>query len=391
MSARADRTYSRDRTIVERLGAWYDEHARDLPWRRTRDAYAIWVSEVMLQQTRVETVIPYFHRFLERWPDVRALAGAPLDDVLGAWAGLGYYRRARIMHATAREVTAERGGRFPTEHAALRKLGGIGEYTAGAVASIAGDERAALVDGNVARVLSRVEGIAGDPKSTDGRKRLWEVAWRLVPADRPGRFNQALMELGARVCTPQAPRCAHCPLAAVCVAARDGRTAELPTASPKRARPRVRLWAVVVRCGEAKLLLRRDPHGKSALFAGLWEPPMFEADSAAAAMTSVHALGVELQGPLEERGTVRHVLTHRELEVTVAVTEVRRAVRPALDGGSSTYDRAAWVTADDEGPALSTLARKVLAAASTAQMHLPVAAGVEPRKKVPARPPARRR
>jgi A/G-specific adenine glycosylase len=362
---RADRTYSRDRDIVERLGAWYDEHARDLPWRRTRDPYSIWVSEVMLQQTRVETVIPYYQRFLERWQDVRALAAAPLDDVLSAWAGLGYYRRARIMHATAREVTERYGGKFPTESGALRELGGIGAYTAGAVASIAGGERAALVDGNVSRVLARVEGIGEDPKSTAGRKRLWDAAWRLVPTDRPGRFNQALMELGARICTPQAPRCGQCPLRGSCVAEREGLTAALPAPSPKRARPRVALWAMVVHCGERTLLMRRDPHGKSALFAGLWEPPMVEADGVEAAAAALRCLGVVTDTPLEDRGGVRHVLTHRELEVTVGVARAKRAdsVTPPAGG---TYDLAEWVEPDAGARALSTLARKILAAAERA-------------------------
>jgi A/G-specific adenine glycosylase len=364
--ARADRTSRRDGDIVERLGAWYDAHARDLPWRRTSDPYSIWVSEVMLQQTRVETVIPYYRRFLERWADVRALAAAPLDDVLSAWAGLGYYRRARIMHATAREVTEHHDGRFPTEHAALRELGGIGEYTAGAVASIAGGERAALVDGNVARVLARVEGIAHDPKSSAGKKHLWAAAWRLVPADRPGRFNQALMELGARVCTPQAPRCTQCPLRGPCVAERDGLTATLPVASPKRARPRVSLWAAVIRRGQRTLLMRRDPHGKSALFAGLWEPPMVEADGVEAAVAALRALGVVADTCLEHRGHVRHVLTHRELEVTVAVARAKRGASVSPPAGGI-YDRAEWVEPGKGAHALSTLARKILAAAERAQ------------------------
>ena len=192
--------------IALRLGRWYDESARDLPWRRTRDPYAIWVSEVMLQQTRVETVVPYYERFVARWPDVSSLAQADVEEVLAMWSGLGYYRRARVMHRAAREVTERFGAEFPRDLDGLRALPGVGAYTAAAVASIAAGVRAPLVDGNVARVLSRLVGIDDDPKTAAGRARTWAEAERLVPADRPGRFNQALMELGATVCLPREPR-----------------------------------------------------------------------------------------------------------------------------------------------------------------------------------------
>jgi A/G-specific adenine glycosylase len=352
----------RDATIVERLGRWYDREARDLPWRRTRDPYAVWVSEVMLQQTRVETVVPYYRRFLARWPDVHALARADLDEVLSAWSGLGYYRRARVMHLAAREVTERFGGAFPTDVEQLRSLPGVGAYTAGAVASIAGEVRAPLVDGNVARVLSRLEGIEEDPKSAAGARKLWAAAERLVPADRPGRFNQALMELGARVCVPREPGCADCPVRAPCAAATTGRQAELPSASPRRARPRVRVVAAVVIHGRSLLLARRHAAG---LFGGLWEPPMVEASSIDEARPALCGAGVDPGVSLEPAGSVRHVLTHREMEVLVVRARVRRRFAPA-QAIQATYDRIAWLDPDAADVGVSTLARNVIARARAA-------------------------
>jgi len=347
---------ARDRAIVERLGAWYDAEARDLPWRKTRDPYRVWVSEVMLQQTRVETVIPYWERFMGRWPDVRSLARADLDEVLAAWSGLGYYRRARVMHQAAREVTERYGGAFPTDVEALRSLPGVGAYTAGAVASIAGEVRAPLVDGNVARVLARLESMDEDPKSAPGVRRLWSAAERLVPADRPGRFNQALMELGARVCVPKQPRCDACPVCAFCAAAASGRQRELPAASPVRTRPRVRLVATVLACQREVLLARRNPSG---LYGGLWEPPMLQAPGVSEARAALVSLGFTRRLPLREVGTLRHVLTHRELEVVVALAPVaRRALPKSLPAG---YDRIAWTDPQAAELGISTLARKILA------------------------------
>jgi len=195
------------KSIRRALLDWYRANRRDLPWRRTRDPYAIWISETMLQQTRVETVIPYYERFLERFPDVAALADAESDDVLGAWAGLGYYSRARNLQAAARQIAERHGGRVPDDVEALRALPGIGRYTAGALASIAFDRPEPIVDGNVARVLARVKGIREDVKQPAVVKRLWEEAARLARGPAPGDLNQALMELGATVCVPGEPRC----------------------------------------------------------------------------------------------------------------------------------------------------------------------------------------
>jgi A/G-specific adenine glycosylase len=207
---------------------WYRANRRDLPWRATRDPYAIWISEAMLQQTRVETAIPYYERFLARFPDLQTLADADSDDVLGVWAGLGYYSRARNLHAAARIVVDEHAGELPDDAEALRSLPGVGRYTAGAVASIAFDRPEPVVDGNVSRVFARLRGIRDDVRKAATVRRLWEEAAALVRGPHPGDLNQALMELGARVCTPRAPRCPVCPVAHHCEAQRGGDAEALP-------------------------------------------------------------------------------------------------------------------------------------------------------------------
>src|ERR1700678_2232545 len=213
-----------------KLLAWYVAERRDLPWRRTRDPYAVWLSETMLQQTRVDTVIPYFQAFIRAYPTLDDLARAPEQGVLSLWSGLGYYRRARLLHAAARRVAAEHGGRLPSEVAELRTLEGIGAYTAGAIASIAFKRRAALVDGNVARVLARLFAVEQDVKSAAGAAHMWRLAEDLLPdGDRdPGDWNQSLMELGATVCVPREPKCDACPVRDLCLARERGIAGRLP-------------------------------------------------------------------------------------------------------------------------------------------------------------------
>ncbi|HSD89485.1 MAG TPA: A/G-specific adenine glycosylase, partial [Kofleriaceae bacterium] len=263
--------------VASAVVAHYTRDRRDLPWRRTRDPYAIWVSEIMLQQTRVQTVIPYWERWMTRFPTVRALAEAPLDDVLAAWAGLGYYSRARNLHAGAQAVATKWAGALPSRAAELREVPGIGPYTAGAIASIAFGERAPLVDGNVARVLARAYGITEDIKSTAGQKALWsragEVMAALPAGHAPGDLNQGLMELGATTCAPTSPRCLVCPLAQLCVAARTGRQDELPVVPARKKEselPILSRAAVWIEADGHVVLARRSPEG---LFGGLWELP----------------------------------------------------------------------------------------------------------------------
>jgi A/G-specific adenine glycosylase len=336
--------------IAPALLRWYRANRRDLPWRRTRDPYAIWVSEIMLQQTRVATVIPYWERWLTRFPTVQALAAAPLDDVLACWAGLGYYSRARNLHAGAREVVAAFAGAMPADAAELQRIPGIGRYTAGAIASIAFGRPAPLVDGNVARVLARLHAIEDDVKSTAGSARLWQLAADLVPAADPGDFNQALMELGATICTPTQPRCPDCPLVAGCRAHAEGRAAELPRTPPrKRAAdlPRLDRSAAWIEQRGRVLLARRVPDG---LYGGLWELPA--ADSRAALSAAV-APGLELLAarPVAEW---EQLLSHRRLRIRLYPARLTGRLAGPADAG---YDRVAWQP-------LASLDRRALAAAT---------------------------
>jgi A/G-specific adenine glycosylase len=316
--------------IAAAVVAHYARARRDLPWRRTRDPYAIWVSEVMLQQTRVQTVIPYWERWMAKFPTVRALADAPLDDVLAAWAGLGYYSRARNLHKGAQAVR-ERG--LPSKASELRDVPGIGPYTAGAIASIAFGEKAPLVDGNVARVLARVFAITDDIKSTAGGKALWLRAGQLMDAlpaaHAPGALNQGLMELGATLCSPTGPRCLVCPLAKHCRAAIEGRQDELPVVAKRKSLDelpvlsRAALW---LQAGDKIVLARRRAEG---LFGGLWELPQGEDR-----LDVARALGVTA----DDDAVAYHdqVLTHRRLRIAVF-----RAGMPArlVAGALSGYDQ----------------------------------------------------
>ena len=312
--------------IASAVVAHYGRVKRDLPWRRTRDPYAIWVSEIMLQQTRVATVIPYWERWMAKFPTVSALAGASLDDVLAAWAGLGYYSRARNLHRGAQAVGSTWGGALPRRAAELREVPGIGPYTAGAIASIAYGERAPLVDGNVARVLGRVFAIEHDIKSTPGGKALWARAGELMSAlpnpAAPGDLNQGLMELGATVCSPTQPRCLVCPLAKLCIANATGRQAELPVMPVRKKTSELPILArtlVWIARGEEIVVVRRAPEG---LFGGLWELPPLEI---------AEQLGVTV-----DRTPVAHhdqTLTHRRLRVTVIRGAMpTRLVEPADPG-----------------------------------------------------------
>src|SRR5206468_1019369 len=221
-------------SFAERLVAWQHTHGRhDLPWQHTRDAYRIWLSEIMLQQTQVATVIPYYQRFVAAFPDVRALAAAPLARVLEHWSGLGYYRRAHHLHGAAKAVVADHGGVFPTAAATLAALPGIGRSTAAAIATFAGGPPAPILDGNVKRVLARHRGIAGFPGAVEVERELWRNAEALLPRRDATAYTQALMDLGATVCTRAQPRCSECPVAADCVARATGRIAELPSPRPK--------------------------------------------------------------------------------------------------------------------------------------------------------------
>ncbi|GAB4521713.1 MAG: hypothetical protein Tsb0020_40260 [Haliangiales bacterium] len=331
---------------------------RDLPWRQRRDPYATWVSEIMLQQTRVATVIPYFERWMTRFPDVAALATAPLDDVLALWSGLGYYSRARNLHRGAQVVMAEHGGALPKTAAGLRALPGIGRYTAGAIASIAYGLPEPLVDGNVARVLARLYALEGDIKSSATTRALWQLATELVPDDSPGDFNQGLMELGATVCTPTKPTCLLCPLAERCAARQAGRERELPrTGARKRPAelPQISAQALWIERHGQLLLGRRHPRG---LFGGLLELPQTggsgDPDDLLSAVLSARYQLLSPQ-PVHEH---RQVLTHRRLHIQVFAAHLA-AKSPARLGkvGRQRYDKLIWHRLD-------TLAERGLSAAT---------------------------
>jgi A/G-specific adenine glycosylase len=258
------------RWLVPRLLAWFSRHRRDLPWRRDRDPYRIWVSEVMLQQTQVATVVPYYERFLARFPTLADLAAADEQEVLRLWEGLGYYRRAHDLLRSARQLLAERGATFPADASALVGLPGLGEYTRNAVLSQAFDLRLPILEANSQRVLSRLFGREEDPRQGPARRWLWQAAEALLPARRVGEFNQALMELGSLVCTPASPRCGDCPLAPRCSAFAQGRQEEIPARTPLPAVTLVRESAVVIRRGRQVLLVKRPATGR---WASLWEFP----------------------------------------------------------------------------------------------------------------------
>lgn len=300
------------RQLRTRLLAWFDTSHRDLPWRRTTDPYRILIAEYLLQRTRVVTGTPYYERFLERFPDVASLAAASEDDVLRAWEGLGYYRRARDLHAAARAIVLDHGGQIPSDAATLATLPGIGPYTAGAVASIAFGERVPAVDGNVTRVISRVFRVEADVTTSAGRRRIQDLASDLVPPDRPGPFNQALMELGANVCTPRRPLCTTCPLSDLCLARAAGVQASLPRI-PQARRPRAAFVCFAyIRSRDEVLLVRRPSSG---LLGGLWSFPGGELPKEGwprialpemvAAQTGLHVTAQE------EVARVAHVFSHR--------------------------------------------------------------------------------
>jgi len=337
---------------------WFARHKRDLPWRRTRDPYAILLSETMLQQTRVETVIPYYERFLARFPTVFALADAEPDEVTRLWSGLGYYSRARNLHAAARKLAAEHGGELPREVDALRELPGVGRYTAGAVASIAFDRPAPIVDGNVARVLARLLDLRDDVTSPSGRQRLWEEADALARGPHPGDLNQALMELGALICTPRAPKCLLCPLREPCRGLAAGDPEALPVKKkPREPKPIEATAALITRAGKL-LAVRRPPAG---LLGGLWDLPGGDLASKEPALGGLERalrerLGIALASTAE-LGVVRHQFTHRSLRLHV----FRGEAKPGRVARSH-YDAHRWLTrAAFEQLGLSAVARKALA------------------------------
>jgi A/G-specific adenine glycosylase len=298
-----------------KLKRWFALHGRhDLPWQQDRTPYRVWVSEVMLQQTQVVTVIPYYQRFMARFPDVQSLAATPLDEVLHLWTGLGYYARARNLHACAQVVVAQFSGEFPTSLEGMISLPGIGRSTAGAILSIASGLRYPILDGNVKRVLSRVFGIAGDPSSSAVLDSLWALADACTAEFEVGAYTQAIMDLGATLCTRARPACTLCPMNLDCVAAREGRQAELPHKKQKRHRPSREATLLIAQIGaESSTAVFVERRPVAGLWGGLWSPPQFE-DEAAAIRWCAREVG-EPESESQLMTPIEHAFTHFDLRL----------------------------------------------------------------------------
>ena len=329
----------------KQLLSWFRQFQRDLPWRRDQDPYRIWLSEIMLQQTRVAAVIPYYERFLERFPDVRALAEAPEEDVLRLWSGLGYYSRARHMQAAAREIVANHNGQFPRDPEAALALPGIGPYTAAAILSIAYDAKLAVLDGNVARVIARLDAVRGDRREGGRRQALQARADELLDRQSPGDWNQAMMELGATMCTPRAPQCLLCPVGKLCRARQLGIAEALPQKRKKRPTVEVRLAAAVLLDPDGRTLLLPPPQASqkhaihedvAALVSKMWHFPILAVESDAALELRVFLTKLMTRADksqplrLEALSKARHAVTYRN--ITLLPFRILLPRLPRLDG-----------------------------------------------------------
>jgi len=338
-----------------RVLEWFDAHGRkQLPWQENPTPYRVWVSEIMLQQTQVATAIPYYRRFVARFPDVRALADAGPDEVLGLWAGMGYYARARHLHRAARIVRDRHGGALPSDLAALQTLPGIGRSTAGAILALATGRRAPILDGNVKRLLARFAAVEGWPGLPKVQAALWELAERYTPTERVADYTQAMMDLGALICAPRRPRCLACPLADACIARARGREADYPSPKPRRQLPvrSTRMLLLRSRIGEV-LLERRPPAG---IWGGLWSFPECSPDADIAAWCRERlGLLVTVETPWR---ALRHDFSHFRLDITPIPAKVAEADGRVMDG-----ERFVWYnTARLEHLGMPAPARLLLAA-----------------------------
>lgn len=331
-------TGEQDDWFSQRVIAWQRRHGRrGLPWQDVRDPYRVWLSEIMLQQTQVSTVLAYYPRFLARFPDVASLAAAPLDDVLALWSGLGYYTRARNLHACARQVMERWGGRFPAAAAQLQTLSGVGRSTAAAIAAFCNGERAAILDGNVRRVLARVFAIEGDLASATGQRALWQRAESLLPRRDLARampaYTQGLMDLGATVCARRNPACAACPLAGHCLAARQGQPERYPAKTRRPARRPQTLWLLHAVDGQGRVWLAARP--ASGIWAGLHCLPEYASRADLLASLPEAARAAATQQP-----PIAHALTHRDLDLRIITARLPAAALKNDEG--RWHARAAW-------------------------------------------------
>ncbi len=349
---------ARTRRAVHR---WFARAKRPLPWRAEPSPYRIWIAEIMAQQTRIETILPYYRRWLERFPDVATLANAPLDDVLRLWSGLGYYSRARNLHRAAQRIVETHDGLLPADPTTLQTLPGIGRYTAGAIASLAYGKPAPLVDGNVIRVIARLLDIAEDVTRPAVVERFWRIAAALVPSRNPGPFNEGLMELGALVCTPQSPACRRCPLQRDCLAYAHGVVEERPARPPKKNVPLVHIAAAVIQRADGAVLMVQNEYDR--LFGGLWQLPQHPPDFTPAGAIGKRALTQALAAQLGQAVTVGkkigrldHLLSHRRLRI-----ELYTAAMPDRPLSLQGYRAYRWLhERDAHDPAMASFTRKLL-------------------------------
>ena len=340
--------------IAASLLAWHARAGRhDLPWQSERTPYRVWVSEIMLQQTQVATVIPYYERFMQRFPDVRTLAAAPVDEVLHLWSGLGYYARARNLHRAAGQICAEHGGELPRTFAGLACLPGVGRSTAGAILALSLGERFPILDGNVRRVLSRYFGVAGGKTTGAGAKRLWELAERCTPARRVADYTQAIMDLGATLCVRSRPRCEACPLSGGCCARRSGRESERPASRSAAVRRTRSVFMVVALNEDGSVLLERRP--ESGVWGGLWCLPEFDTASAAEGFIR-HSLVTSRVEPQPLRA-IEHAFTHFSLTISPLLVRCAGAAAVVEQGTSLWYNVRAPARIGLPAPITALLAR----------------------------------
>lgn len=324
------------REFATSLIDWHARHGRhDLPWQHRRTAYRVWVSEIMLQQTQVATVVPYYERFMERFPDVGALAAAPLDDVLHLWSGLGYYARARNLHRAATRIAQEHGGRLPQSFDAVAHLPGIGRSTAGAILALSRGERFPILDGNVRRVLSRYFGVEGSTSDRPVQQKLWDLSDECTPTEHVDTYTQAIMDLGATVCVRRNPSCEACPVSETCVARRSGRQHELPSPKPPRKRALRMVFMLAAMRADGDVLLERRP--ERGVWGGLWCLPEFESATAAADYAQRTLEGAAARPvPL---APVEHAFTHFDLVITPLLAHCSGSA-PAPDPAQAQWYRA---------------------------------------------------
>lgn len=332
-----------DTTFAARLLRWFDQHGRhDLPWQHPRTPYRVWVAEVMLQQTQVRTVIPYYQRFLARFPTLPALASATLDEVLALWSGLGYYSRARNMHSAAQHCVAAHAGELPADADALAALPGIGRSTAAAILAQAHGQRRAILDGNVRRVLARYQTVSGAPTDPETLRRLWALSESLLPDSRLADYTQAIMDLGASVCTRSKPQCARCPLAGDCVALATDRVAEFPQPKVRRARPQRQTLMLYAQAADGRVMLERRP--PSGIWGGLWSLPE--------AQTLAEARATWAEVDAQPILTLVHEFTHFSLQIALH--------RVAASAALSDADRHWYSLAEAQALGLPQPVRRIL-------------------------------